>query len=219
MEADPSIPLGRVAAFIRQHTHDLRNSLNSLDLEAAVLREIVMEPEGREGVERIHQQVRSLAEQLRALSSTFQEPRPFAAPIAARELLLIWREKHASLKEALEVRWVDELGDEQVSADVEMIAAVFLKLLVNAARFAQGGTVTASARAQDGRVVFELVEPNKAKLDTSAWGEPFSTTRRGGYGLGLWAAQRMVAANGATLARRYDPEEAKLITQLVLTAL
>ncbi|HBJ82874.1 MAG TPA: hypothetical protein DDZ88_03160 [Verrucomicrobiales bacterium] len=216
MDSGPEIPWKRIADFVRQHTHDVRNGLNSLDLETALLNELVADGEAAASVGRIRKQLRSLALQLRALSALFQEPQPVAAPIAARVLLQIWREKHAGLQDLLEVRWVDELGEERVSVDVEMMASVFHELLANAAEFSTGGPVTITARAKGGEVIFELREPKKEALDTSAWGQPFFSTRRGGYGLGLWAAHRMMQANGATFMQRYIPTDSCLTTRIVL---
>lgn len=219
MDPEPEIPWKRVADFVRQHTHDVRNGLNSLDLETTFLQDLVTDEEASSSVARIQKQLRSLAGQLRTLSAQFQNPQPFAAPIPARVLLQIWREKHAALQGPLEVRWVDELGDEEVSVDVEMIASVFRELLTNAAAFSKGGPVTATARAGNGSVIFELTEPKQEALDTSAWGRPLFTTRRGGLGLGLWTAHRMLQANGASLVQRYLPADSCLTSQIILPML
>ncbi len=219
MNSAPEIPWKRVAGFVRQHTHDVRNGLNSLDLETTLLNELVTDGEATASVERIQKQLRALASQLRSLAALFQDPQLVAAPIAARVLLQIWREKHAALKDVLEVQWVDELGDEHVNVDVTMMATVFRELLTNATDFSTGDPVTVTARAANGEVVFELREPKTEALDTSTWGQPLSTTRRGGYGLGLWTARRMMQANGASLLQRYVPEEACLLSQIILPAL
>ena len=65
------IPWSRLAGFIRKHTHDVRNDLNSLDLESAFLEEIVPAGEMQTGVARIRKQVRSLSGQMRLLSARF----------------------------------------------------------------------------------------------------------------------------------------------------
>ena len=216
MDSEPQIPWARVASFMRQHTHDVRNGLNSLDLETAYLQELVSDDESRATVGRLRKQLRSVAEQLRKLSALFQEPRPLAAPIAAHELMLIWREIHASLPSAPEVRWVDELAAEQVNVDVEMMASVFRELLTNATAFWQGEPLTVTAQLKDGTVILDLREPKKETLDTSTWEEPLSTTRRGGFGLGLWAAGRAVEASGGTIARSCISDEGGLTTRIVL---
>jgi signal transduction histidine kinase len=216
MDSEPTISLERVSAFIRQHTHDVRNGLNSLDLETSLLQELIADPEAVACVDRVRRQIRSLAEQMRSLSGLFQIPRPVAAPIAARELLMIWREKHTALAGAPAVYWVDGLGDEMVVADVEMLAWVFRELLMNAASFSEGELLTVIAAPTDDGARFELREPKSASMDPAGWEEPFSSTRRGGYGLGLWAVKRYVEANHGTITRRFLPEADCLSTQILL---
>lgn len=216
---EPAIPWSRVAAFVRQYTHDVRNGLHSLDLETALLHEIVPDGEAKDGVGRMRKQVSSLATLLRSVSATFQDPQPLTAPTPARGLLRIWRENHAALPDAPVVQWVDELGDEQVSADVAMIATVFRELLSNASAFSQGDPLTITARVSNGDVVFEMCEPKKEPVDTSAWGQAFSTTRRGRYGMGLWTAHRLMNASGASMVQRYVPDEGCLATRISLAVL
>lgn len=216
MPSQPDIPHERVAAFVRQHTHDLRNGLNSLDLETALLRELVSDAEAQAAVERLRRQLRGVAAQLRALSALFEEPQPMAAPIAAKELLLIWHEQHAAFVSAPETEWRDELEGENVNVDAEMMAAIFRELLANAAAFHQAGPAHVRAWREGEQAVFELREPKPSALDTAGWGQPFSSTRRAGYGLGLWAARRRAEANGATFTQRYLPEESALVTRIAL---
>ena len=215
MESDPEISWPRLAAFVRQHTHDVRNALNALDLETALLQELVTDDESRAGAARVRRQVRGLAEKLRAMSALFQEPQPCAAPLAARELFLIWREQNASLPEPPAIEWIEEVGDAQVKVDAGMMAAVFRELLVNARSFREGEPAIASARREGEEVVFALREPKSAPVDTDAWGRRiFETTKRGGYGLGLWTVRQLTAARGAAVTRRN--EEGALVTRIAL---
>lgn len=209
------IPWSRVAAFVRQHTHDIRNGLNSLELETEFLHELVPEGEPGESVQRVRKQLRSVAQQLRALSALFQEPSPLAAKIPARVLLKIWREKHGALSPIPQARWVDELGAEQVSVDVEMMASVFRELLTNATVHSPGAGLTITARINGGNAIFELIESKKDPLDPATWGQPFVSTRRDRYGLGLWNAHRLTRLNSASLTQQYLPEESSLKTQIV----
>jgi signal transduction histidine kinase len=213
---ETQIPCVRVAAFIRQHTHDVRNDLNSIDLESSLLQEIVAEGEARASVDRIRKQVRSLAQKLRALSARFHIGHPISGPLPAAALLSIWRERHGSLPNPPEVRWQDKSNDAQVSADVEMLAEVFQELLNNAATFDKSGPITISVKADKALVTFELREPKNAPVDTELWGTPFFSTRRGSYGLGLWTARRLIEANQGTFLQRYVPQDSVLVTQIIL---
>ncbi len=214
---ETTIPWPNVAAFVRQHAHDVRNGLNSLDLEIEFLQELVpAEGEAADSVKRVRKQVRAVTQQLRSLSALCQEPSPVTASLPAHVLLKIWREKHAALTPAPEVQWTDELGEEHVNVDVEMMATVFRELLANATAHSPGGGLTISARFKGREVIFELREPKKTALDTSTWGHPFSSPRRDHYGLGLWNARRLMEASGVSFTQSYLPVDGCLLTRLVI---
>ena len=217
MESDPNTPSAGVAEFVRQHIHDLRNVLNTLELETGLLRELVSENgEAQISARRVRKQVRALTDRLRSLAEFFRDAVPMKAPIAARELLLLWREQHATMAGPPKVQWVDNLDDEQVTVDVEMMLTIFREVLSNAAAFSQGSPVVITMRSEGESVTVELREPKTEALDPSEWGRPFSRIRQGHYGLGLWSARRMAQAHGATFEQRYLPEERQLITRLSL---
>ena len=71
MSTEPQIPWARIVAFVRQHTHDVRNGLNCLDLETSLLRELITDDEGRQSVDRVRSQVRSMANEMRSLAAVF----------------------------------------------------------------------------------------------------------------------------------------------------
>lgn len=202
MSSDPEIPAACVAKFVRQITHDVRNGLNGLDLEAAYLLELEEDEEARASVQRIRQQIRGLAEQLRALGGRFHEPRPHRAPLAARELIAILREQNAGLATPVEIDWREEVGDAVVEVDGMMVAEIFRELLGNAVAFPASGPMRVRAHCEGGDVVVEVIEPKDAPLDPAPWGKaPFASTRPGAYGLGLWTVGRLAAATGAKLTR------------------
>jgi signal transduction histidine kinase len=213
---DILIPWSRLSAFIRKHTHDVRNDLNSLDLESTLLQEVVPDGEAKEGVARIRKQVRALTAQMRLLSTRFQSPSPYAAPMPAKAVLTIWQERCAVLPKAPEFKWVDKLADENVNVDVEMIATVIQELIVNAAAYSQNLPITVTARSDKSVVVFEMQEPKSSPLDTRAWGQPFFSARTGGHGLGIWTARRLVEANHGTLVQHFAPDVSALISQMIL---
>ena len=219
MPSDPEIPPARVAQFIRQHTHDVRNGLNSLDLEGALLQEVVTDEEGRQSVDRLRRQLRRVANELRILSARFQDPLPHRGRLAAGEILLIWREQNASLPTPLEIGWGDQIGVAAVEVDAVMLAEIFHELLSNAAAFPATGPLAVNARRDGDRLVLELCEPKKEPVDVTGWGEiPFTTTRRGAYGLGLWSARRLAEANEIRLERHFSPP-GSLVTRMTLAML
>ncbi len=217
MSSAPDWSWSHLAQFIRQHTHDVRNQLNGLDLEAALLGDLVPGGEAAESVARIRTQVRQAGHELRALAAKFADPLPTPALYAARELFLIWQDQLAALAPAPVVQWCEALGAEEVNVDAAMLAEVLRELFANAQAFGTGAPLHAAARVEDGRIVFELREPQPAPLETASWGRaPFASARPGHHGLGVWWAQRVIAANGGELRRRFATETMELITTLRL---
>jgi hypothetical protein len=213
MDRPASFSLSSVAAFFRQHTHDVRNHLNALDLQAALLTELVTEPEAAENVSRIRGQIRTLASNLRTLSAKFADPQGHRSPIAARELFLIWQDQ-ASCVGLDGVAWTNSLGEESVNVDTLGVADVFKELLENAKQFGGGTGLVGIASVEGDKVAFELREPKSEPVDPASWGSfPFASTKRGGYGLGLWQADRVVSASGGTVCRQFLPD-GKLVTKL-----
>jgi hypothetical protein len=217
MDPAPDLSFPRLAQFIRQHTHDLRNELNGLELEATLLAELAPGEEAAESVARIRQQIRRFAADVHRLAAKFIGPKPTCALYTARELFLIWQDQLAALDPSPAVQWREELGTEQMNVDAAELADVFRELLANAQRFGTGAPMSATTRVEDRQIVFELREPKDAPLETAGWGSaPFaSTMRHGHYGLGLWDAQRTITANGGEVQRCFAQDTMELITTLL----
>jgi signal transduction histidine kinase len=217
MDPAPDLSLQKLALFIRQHTHDLRNELNGLELEATLLADIVPGGEAAECVVRIRGQIRRVAADMHRLAAKFIGPRPTRAHYAARDLFLIWQDQLAALDPAPVVQWGEAPGTGQVNVDAAELAEVFRELLANAQRFGTGAPLSAAARVEDRQIVFELREPKDAPLETAGWGSaPFaSIMRHGHYGLGLWDAQRTIVANGGEVQTRFAQETMELSTTLL----
>ena len=103
--------------------------------------------------------------------------------------------------------------------DFEVLSAVVVELVRNAMQFGEGtAPIKARAAAEDGRFILELRESRAAVADDPAtWGMvPLRSTRRGAYGLGLFAARRALAALGGTLEIGHDAERCELYSRLTL---
>jgi light-regulated signal transduction histidine kinase (bacteriophytochrome) len=212
------IPWSKLAGFIRKHTHDVRNDLNSIDLESAFLEEVVPPGEMQAGIARIRKQVRSLSGQMRLLSSRFQSVAPIAGRMPAKALLTIWQERRNSTTGAPNIQWSDHLDGEQVNVnvDVEMMGTAFQELLTNAAAFPSPEPVAITATADNRNVMFEMQEPKSAAVDPGTWGQPFFSTRHGCHGLGLWTTRRLVEANKGTFDQQFVPAKSALVTCITL---
>lgn len=213
MAPDPSVPWPRVVDFIKQHTHDMRNVLNGLELEAALLKGTVTDSKALESVARMRNQIRKAAANLRELSLKLVNTEPQCAPLLACDLFLIWQDQAKALDLHDRVVWKASLGTERVNLDAAGVAGALQELLVNAKQFEDGGTLNAIAEARGSDVVFELHESKSAPVDPSKWGStPLCTTQRGNYGLGLWKADRLVRGSGGEVKRNVL-QDGTLVTQ------
>lgn len=215
------IPFSRVAGFVRQVTHDVRNNLNSLDLQAAYAVELITDPEAVAEVKRLRAIIQTSAKQLQALSANFQSNTPHMVKYQASILIEDLRERLAKTfpETAKEVTWEVELGTEQVEVDVEMYFAALTELFRNAFQFRESNaSVGVSVSVEQGMFVVEISEATAVPATPPEhWGEePFITNRRSAYGLGLFRVRRSVAAHQGTLSFSYDSSRALLKSRVAL---
>jgi signal transduction histidine kinase len=217
-ESDLNISWPAIARFVRQLTHDVRNQLNGLELETALIADCLPpDPEALESLGRIREQLHHVAGSLKTLSSKFADPCPTASPIAAAELFLIFQEQAAGMDNLPPIEWAHTLDREQINVDATELANAAKELLTNAREFgAKDGHLRIEGRAETGKIIYEFHEPKSAPLETARWGRvPFHSTRRnGGYGLGLWETRRIVEANSGKIIHEYKPGEHELLTTL-----
>ena len=118
-----------------------------------------------------------------------------------------------------EIAWTETLGKESVSLDIEMIFRAFSEFLKNAFHFReQGGKIAVGTLTEEGRFILELKE-TKSELPSppETWGsEPMVSTRRGGFGMGLFHARRILDAHQGTVHFAFDPAAQLLTTRLSL---
>ena len=217
-----TVPFDRVVGMVRHLTHEIRNGLNTLDLQAAFLQELVTDAEASPEVKRFRTMIGSTNKALQALSATFwlgqANPVTYSAKIFAED----FRNRIASvLPEGgmREIAWTETLGKESVSLDIEMIFRAFSEFLKNAFNFREkGGKIDVRILTEEGRFILELKE-TKSELASppETWGcEPMVSTRRGGFGMGLFHARRILDAHHGTVDFAFDPAGQLLTTRLSL---
>jgi len=191
---------------MRQLTHDVRNQLNGLELEAALIADSLSDPEAMESLARIREQLHHVAANLRTISARFADPMPTRAPIAAADLFLIFQEQAAAMTDLPPIDWAHTLNGQQINVDATEMADVAKELLANAREFCGGGRLEIRGRFDGGMVLYEFCEPKTAAIKTELWGHsPFCSTKREHYGLGLWEARRLVEANNGKITHEFKP--------------
>ncbi|MEI9898471.1 MAG: hypothetical protein WDN28_32595 [Chthoniobacter sp.] len=71
-----TVPFPRITGLVRQLTHDVRNGLNNVDLQAAFLQEIVTDPQAVPEIKRLRGMVTDAAKMLQSFSASFWLPEP-----------------------------------------------------------------------------------------------------------------------------------------------
>lgn len=221
-EKIPPVPMDRVSQFARQITHDVRNGLNAIDLQAAFLAEIAGNEEVKSETQTLRGMVRDTTKMLQVLSKKFQEPSVEIIDCPADILMESLESRMGPLfpKQKEKIAWVNEAGETAVHADVESLTDTLSELLHNAFAFASGaGSVEVRGRREGERFLLEVVESDVAAPanDPATWGQhPLETTRRGGFGLGLFKARASLAAQGGTLSHSYHATSRQLVSQVSL---
>jgi two-component system nitrogen regulation sensor histidine kinase NtrY len=217
-----AVPFERVAALVRQLTHDIRNGLNTLDLQASYLQELVTDPEALPEVKRIRTMVSGTAKMLQAFSSTFSLGEAHPVTYSAQIFVEDFRARLAAVlpESATEIGWTETLDQHAIAVDIELIFRAFSEFFKNAFHFREKGReeIAAHAFADGESFVIELRE-RKAALGSppETWGrEPLVSTRRGGFGMGLFHARRILAQHQGEVKFSFDPAAEVLTTRLSL---
>ncbi len=207
-EAERLAYVGTLAAGL---AHEIRNPLNSLNLNMQMLEEDLPTGESGETRRKLLGITRAEIGRLERLVSEFlsyARPRPLRLEeTPAIDLLLAVREVLAAeiAKVKANVRVVDESYEASVRVDSEQIQQLLLNLLQNAltatTEAGRQPELTLFARRQAGRVELEVRDNGGGILpaDREQIFEAFFSTRKGGTGLGLAIAQRIARAHGGTL--------------------
>jgi signal transduction histidine kinase len=216
-----AVPLPRVVNFVRQVTHDVRNGLNAIDLQAAFIAEIAGGGEVEVELGKLRRMVTHVTKDMQELSGRFGEVRPVVMMYPVPEFL-------QGLKETVEVEfdnqakrivWELKVGDEEMEMDYNLLTVALIELIRNAIYFREGDQAIHFTTWNEGASVVFEVRQTKAQpvVDSDQWGRaPLVSGRRGGYGLGLFYVRRLLDTLGGELDPGYDAKTGELRVRLSL---
>jgi signal transduction histidine kinase len=197
--------VGRISAQI---THEIRNPLNAIGLNAELLAEELeagaARPEARQLVAAISREVDRLEGVTEEYLAFARLPRPALGRHDLNEVVGSLLDFLAPELEAAGVEVVRELapGALGVRGDEAQLRAVFMNLLRNSREaMPAGGRVTVGTRRAGEAVEAEVTDTGggiPAEVLTRIF-EPFYSTKERGTGLGLAFAQQVVKEHGGTL--------------------
>lgn len=218
-----SLPWPAFMRVLRRLSHNLRNYVNTAELEAAFAQEITDDPEVRASLTRLRRSLGKVADECEQLLTRVADPLAELIELSGDELFqAIRQESERRLGSAVPIIWEWQGGNfVPLYVDPDLMCRIMRELLDNAARyrFSADRPIRIRAGAKDTTFELEIIEPKTGPLDLSTWGmQPFTSTEPGRYGLGTWAACRWASATGANLDRWYDAEQNALVTRLTLNS-
>jgi len=218
LRAERLAAVGRISAQI---THEIRNPLNSLGLNA----ELLSEELSVHGTQEAQALVSAISREVDRLNAVAEEylrfarlPRPTMAREDVNEILgglldFVAAEMAAS---RVEVRREFTPGLPAVLGDESQLRAAFLNLLRNSREaMPSGGTIWVRTRLASNEVVeteFSDTGSGIPMQDIARIFDPFYSTKSGGTGLGLAFTLQVLKEHGGTIRCESDPERGTTFT-------
>lgn len=213
--------IGKVASKV---THEIRNPLNVLRLNAEMLWEDLAELGDEDQAAEPRRQLRSMTEVLERLEALTEEylhyarlPKPSLEKQDLNELVqdLVGFQKHDFDARRIDVR--TDLADELplVLVDEAQIQQVLTNLVRNACEsMVEGGELVLSTRPCDGGIAIDVCDRGEGMSQDSLQHifDPFFTTKERGTGLGLPIAQQIVTEHGGHITVESTPGEGTRFT-------
>ncbi|MDB4967226.1 MAG: integral rane sensor signal transduction histidine kinase [Myxococcales bacterium] len=199
--------VGKIAAQI---THEVRNPLSSIGLNAEMLEEET-EGEAKKLARAIVKEVDRLTEITEQYLRFARLPRP---KLEREDLGTIVSSLLSFLRQELEGRGVRveahvDPSLPQVAADEHQLRQALLNLLRNAAdAMVDGGQLTMTARQVDERTVELIISDTGEGItpeDLPKIFDPFFSTKEGGTGLGLALTQQIIVEHGGKIEVSSEP--------------
>ncbi|MGH7347153.1 MAG: ATP-binding protein [Candidatus Rokuibacteriota bacterium] len=188
----------RFTAFV---AHDLKNSITALSmLSENALKNFDDREFQRDALTTVAQTVNRMKALLGRLRET---PAPAALRLEPVDLATLARDAASPVVRSDRIRLVTELATLSIAGDAEALTKVIQNLVTNAVQSIDGrGTVVLRTYAEDGRAVVSVTDTGCGMSDefvrTSLFA-PSSSTKQGGWGIGLYHVKGLVEAHGGTI--------------------
>ena len=213
--------LQRLSSFV---LHDMKNHVSGLALVVDNARRHMGNPDfQRDAMAVVERTVRSLRELMSQVSGVSTPPAPQVAPVALRELVSDALSESGLALDATPGLSVEVTVPEGAVAvlDRRQLGRVLVNLLVNAREaLANKGTIGVRAFVVAGsegthEAVIEVSDNGRGMSEDfirTKLFKPFSTTKKGGLGVGLAQCRGIVEAHGGTIDARSRPGEGTVFT-------
>src|SRR5215467_14510860 len=183
--------------------HDVKNSVSALSwLTRALLRNFDDPEFQRDSVQTLSRTVDRMKRLLARLASPADASRLHFETVNLLELV---DEATSPLRDHARIRFVrDVQATPSISGDPDALLRVFQNLLTNAVEAIDGeGSVTVSVEARDRMVIVSVSDTGRGMTEefvSKLLFKPFSTTKDGGWGIGLYQSREVVERHGGSIA-------------------
>jgi signal transduction histidine kinase len=216
MNSPPNQQYLELAELAGGFIHEIKNHINTLSLNLQLLAEDFETPEtprerlAADRVAKLGDECRRLVDLsndfLRFARIAELERVPTDLDVVIRRMVDFL--SPTARMQNVTIHWHAEPDLPLVPLDTEMFEKVLLNLMLNAEdAMPDGGTLTLQARAEDDKVVLDVIDTGcgmtadlAAKIFT-----PFVTTKQTGNGLGLATSKKIVLALGGTIEVQSAP--------------
>lgn len=210
--------------FVRQLSHDLRNHLNALELQAVFINELTTDAEMKSEIRRLRETSSEITAALQKLSTALTEPRPNKIPYAGEDLMKDIQTKFENEfpERKSRVEWRITPSGSKLEVDPQLLEHALFELLNNAFRFSEADArFEVESGESDQAWSVTLREPKKAfSGSTSEWGrQPLAKVSHAHYSLGLNRVRAIVVAHNGDFRAEFDPVSHSLVTTIVLPLL
>jgi len=193
----------RIERIIHKHVHDVRNSINCLDLLAVLLGEVSTDPEVARTVQRMCAELTQLEARVKGLQFKFSKPVPMT--LTSDDLLDLWQRQTAPLETAnRRIAWSPPPVARDMTLDAHAVLSIMRELVLDAWWRGPSSVLKAAVNPTDQGVVMELREPNSSTPPAAAE---------------LEQHQRLIEVHGGTLAVCEDAHEGERIFTLTFPML
>ena len=150
----PSYALSDIAQVVKRHTHDVRNALNGMELELALLDESTKDPAARAAIKRLRDAGSGIGRLMQAVSSKYGLEQPCVIP--AVQVAERWSAGARHLGAEIPIEWSISLDRESLYAESGLIRSLLEDILDVAIRLNRKRPLRVHCHAREGRAVYEI---------------------------------------------------------------
>ncbi len=178
----------RIQRIIREHVHDVRNSINGLDLLTVMVEDLSSDPAMSGTLAMMRAELTRLEAATSSLQFKFAAPQP--STVTAGELMQMWKTKIAPLENSTHlISWSALPQSGTLTVDVNAILSVLGELVVGGWYRSKGAALQAAVDSSGPHVTVEVRE-------SKPWMAPAAHY--------IAEARRLVETNGGTLELSED---------------